>query len=174
MTTDQPVRIVPYDLAWPARFEHEREALQSAIGEWLHGGVHHVGSTSVPGLEAKPTIDILVGVHDLLSSRACFAPLAALDYQYAPYRVTDMHWFCKPDPRRRTYHLHLIPAGSQRFREELAFRDRLRSDAVVAAQYAALKRGLAVRFRNDREAYTDAKSDFIRGALEGASAAGPM
>jgi len=166
METDQPVRIVPYDPAWPLAFQREREALRSAIGEWIHGGVHHVGSTSVPGLEAKPTIDILVGVHDLVSSRACFAPLAALDYQYAPYRVSEMHWFCKLDQRRRTHHLHLIPAGSPRFRAEIAFRDCLRGNAAIAAEYAALKRSLAVRFRNDREAYTDAKADFIGAVLE--------
>src|SRR5271169_1904836 len=151
MTDDEPVRIVPYDPCWPARFEEEREALLSTIGEWIHGGIHHVGSTSVPGLDAKPTIDILAGVNDLTTSRACLGPLAALGYQYAPYRAREMHWFCKPDRRRRTHHLHLMAAGSPRFREELAFRDCLREDASVAEQYAALKRGLAVRFRNDRE-----------------------
>ncbi len=166
MTADQQVRVVPYDPAWPARYELERSALESAIGDRIHGGVHHVGSTSVPGLEAKPTIDILVGVHDLESSRACFAPLAALEYQYAPYRVHEMHWFCKPDAQRRSHHLHLVPAGSRRFREEFAFRDCLRRDDATAAAYSALKRDLATRFRDDREAYTSAKADFIRAVLE--------
>ena len=166
MTADQPVRVVAYDPAWPERFELERAALESAIGAWIYGGVHHVGSTSVPGLEAKPTIDILVGVRDLAASRACFAPLSALEYQYAPYRVEEMHWFCKPDAQRRTHHLHLVPAGSRRFDEELAFRDSLRRDGALAADYAALKRGLAARFRDDREAYTRAKADFIGAALE--------
>ena len=78
-----------------------------------------------------------------------------------------MHWFCKPHPERRTHHLHLVPAGSRRYVEELAFRDLLRAEPEVAGAYAALKRELAQRFRDDREAYTDAKADFIREALAG-------
>jgi len=76
-----------------------------------------------------------------------------------------MHWFCKPDPGRRTHHLHLVPHESSRFREELGFRDRLRADAELAAEYVALKHRLAARFEDDREAYTRAKAAFIRAAL---------
>ena len=76
-----------------------------------------------------------------------------------------MHWFCKPHPSRRTHHLHLIPHGSERFREELTFRDRLRADPETAAAYADLKRALAAEHSDDREAYTDAKADFISQAL---------
>lgn len=130
-------------------------------------GYTHVGSTAVPGLAAKPVIDILVGVDDLSSSRACVEPLAAVGYVYAPYRPDEMHWFCKPDPSRRTHHLHLVPAGSPRFRAELAFRDHLRSHPDACAGYAALKWQLAARFEHDREAYTEAKADFIRAVLEG-------
>src|SRR5271165_1190064 len=93
---DEPVRIVPYDPVWPERFEEERAALADAIGDWVFGGIHHVGSTSVPGLESKPVIDILVGVRDLNESRSCFGRLARLGYLYAPYRSGEMHWFCKP------------------------------------------------------------------------------
>jgi GrpB-like predicted nucleotidyltransferase (UPF0157 family) len=162
---DEPVRIAPYDPAWPDRFEEERALLTQAIGDWVVGGIHHVGSTAVPGLAAKPIIDILVGVAELDSSRACFEPLAQLDYLYAPYRPEEMHWFCKPDPSRRTHHLHLVPADSARFRDELAFRDHLRSHPETASEYTALKRELAERFEHDREAYTQAKDDFIRSIL---------
>jgi GrpB-like predicted nucleotidyltransferase (UPF0157 family) len=72
-----------------------------------------------------------------------------------------MHWFCKPDPSRRTHHLHLVPVASKRYRDELAFRDRLRENPQIAAEYLALKRDLAHDFANDREAYTNAKSGFI-------------
>jgi GrpB-like predicted nucleotidyltransferase (UPF0157 family) len=139
--------------------------LEDAIGEWLEGGIHHVGSTAVPGLEAKPIIDILVGVRDLQTARACFEPLAELDYLYAPYLPDEMHWFCKPDPAHRTHHLHLVPFGSPRYHDELAFRDRLRGDPQLAAHYAALKRDLARRHPDDREAYTAAKGEFIATAL---------
>jgi GrpB-like predicted nucleotidyltransferase (UPF0157 family)/ribosomal protein S18 acetylase RimI-like enzyme len=162
---DEPIRLAPYDPSWPARFAAERVALDEAIGSWATGGIHHVGSTAVPGLAAKPIVDILVGVDSLEASRACFDPLAKLDYLYAPYRADEMHWFCKPHPSRRTHHLHLVPTDSKRFRDELAFRDRLRASPGTAEEYATLKRDLAERFADDREAYTDAKADFIRRAL---------
>jgi GrpB-like predicted nucleotidyltransferase (UPF0157 family)/ribosomal protein S18 acetylase RimI-like enzyme len=162
---EEPVALSPYDARWPQLFELERAALERAIGPWASGGIHHVGSTAVPGLAAKPVIDILVGVDDLESSRACFEPLARLDYLYAPYLAEQMHWFCKPEPGRRTHHLHLAPAGGRRFAEELAFRDRLRADPAAAAEYASLKRELAERFREDREAYTEAKSEFVARVL---------
>jgi GrpB-like predicted nucleotidyltransferase (UPF0157 family) len=130
------------------------------------GGIHHVGSTAVPGLDAKPIIDILVGIESLPAGRACFGPLAQLGYLYAPYRPEEMHWFCKPRPSRRTHHLHLAPVGSRRYEEELAFRDYLRSDTGAANEYADLKRSLARRFRDDRDAYTEAKGGFIRAALK--------
>jgi GrpB-like predicted nucleotidyltransferase (UPF0157 family) len=155
------MRLSPYDPSWPARFEEERTALDEAIGEWVSGGIHHVGSTAVPGLEAKPVIDILAGVRDLEDSRECFEPLAQLGYLYAPYLADEMHWFCKPHPSRRTHHLHLVPVGSKRYADELAFRDRLRANHTLAEEYAELKRSLADRFRYDREGYTEAKSGFV-------------
>ncbi len=165
MPSEEPIRVVPHDPAWPGAFERERAALAEAIAPWVTGGIHHVGSTAVPGLDAKPVIDILVGVEDLRSSRACFAPLAGLEYLYAPYLADQMHWFCKPGPERRTHHLHVVPTGSSRYEDEVAFRDALRADPELAAAYAALKRQLAVRHRDDRDAYTEAKSDFIRRVL---------
>jgi GrpB-like predicted nucleotidyltransferase (UPF0157 family) len=162
---DEPIRLSPYDPSWPARFEEERATLDDAIGGWVVGGIHHVGSTAVPGLEAKPIIDILAGVRDLEESRACFEPLADLNYVHAPYLAGKMHWYCKPHPSRRTHHLHLIPVDSKRYRDELAFRNCLRENPQIAAEYLALKRDLARRFANDREAYTDAKADFVRRVL---------
>jgi GrpB-like predicted nucleotidyltransferase (UPF0157 family) len=83
-----------------------------------------------------------------------------------------MHWFCKPDPRQRTHHLHLVPTSSRRYSEELAFRDVLRTHPDVAREYAALKRRLAREFENDREAFTDAKGDFVRSVLDRPASAG--
>lgn len=172
MTGNEPIQLIPPNPGWPAQFELERAALEEAIGEWACGGIHHIGSTSVPNLEAKPIIDILVGVSDLATARTCFGPLADLDYLYAPYLPEEMHWFCKPDPARRTHHLHLVPVGSQRYRDELDFRDRLRGDPQVAGRYASLKRELAERYRDDREAYTEAKSAFVLAVLGGRNASG--
>jgi GrpB-like predicted nucleotidyltransferase (UPF0157 family) len=162
---DEPVRVVPYDESWPARFDAEKKLLEATIGSWITGGIHHIGSTAVSGLAAKPVIDILVGVEDLPSSKACFGALAELGYQYAPYRVEEMHWFCKPSPAHRTHHLHLVPTGSRRYRQELAFRDTLRARPDLAERYEELKLQLALRYRDDREAYTEAKLSFINEAL---------
>jgi GrpB-like predicted nucleotidyltransferase (UPF0157 family) len=162
---NEPVRIVPYDARWPARFDTEKALIEQAIGRWITGGIHHVGSTAVPGLAAKPVIDIMVGVEDLPSSRDCLGELEKLSYQYVPYRAAEMHWLCKPGPARRTHHLHLVPTDSRRYRAELAFRDMLRSRRDLADRYEKLKRILADEHRDDREAYTDAKQGFIAEVL---------
>lgn len=164
---DEPIEVVEHDPEWPLRFEAEKALLEPVLADAAPGGIHHVGSTAVPGLPAKPVIDILVGVTDLPTTRRLIPALAALQYQYAPYRADEMHWFCKPDPSRRTHHLHLVPTESQRFRDELAFRDALRSDPRLAIDYGELKHRLAEIHREDREAYTGAKADFIRAALQG-------
>jgi len=164
---EEPIEIVPCVPCWAERFENERGALEEAIGERVTGGIHHVGSTAVPGLAAKPIVDVLVGVDSLEAARACFEPLARLGYLHAPYRADEMHWFCKPHPRRRTHHLHLVPTDSERYRDELAFRDALRASPDLAESYAQTKRRLAASFKHDREGYTDAKGAFIREALDG-------
>jgi GrpB-like predicted nucleotidyltransferase (UPF0157 family) len=160
------VQIVPYDPAWPSLFERERALLESRLGPWLAGPVEHVGSTAVPGLVAKPVIDIMAAVASLAASADVIAAAATAGYQYFPYRPDVMHWFCKPSPAHRTHHLHLVPFNSRLWIERVAFRDCLRRDASVAAEYAALKSELARRHEFDREAYTDAKGPFIRGIVE--------
>ncbi len=158
---DEDIVLVDYRDTWPEEFEGEAERLQQVIGPYVTGGIHHVGSTAIPGMTAKPIVDILVGVRDLDSSRPCLELLRPLSYWYAPYLPDVMHWFCKPTPARRTHHLHLVPTGSPRYLEELAFRDFLRGQPDAARDYAVLKRRLAERFRTDREAYTDSKGEFV-------------
>jgi GrpB-like predicted nucleotidyltransferase (UPF0157 family) len=167
--SDAEIHLAPYDPAWPALFEAERERLLEVLAPWLTGPVEHVGSTAVPGMIAKPVVDIMAGVESLAASRDAIAAVAALRYQYAPYRPDVVHWFCKPDFSLRTHHLHLVPVGSRLWRERLAFRDILRADADVAARYAALKSRLAILHRLDREAYTDAKGPFIEEVLNRAA-----
>ncbi len=159
------VRIVAYDPAWRDLFEAERDLLEPVLAPWLAGGFHHVGSTSVPGLAAKPVIDILGEVRSLEESRAAIEPLQALSYWWAPYQEEHMNWFCKPSPEHRTHHLHLVVPGSQAWREELAFRDTLRAEPDTARAYEEMKRRLADEHMHDREAYTLAKSEFVEGVL---------
>jgi GrpB-like predicted nucleotidyltransferase (UPF0157 family) len=160
-TGEERVRIVAYDPSWVARFDTQRDRLQALLAPWITGGVHHVGSTAVPGLAAKPTVDIMVGVASLEASRAAVAALEADGWLYYPYRPQEMHWFCRPSVNRREFHLHLVPTGSTAYRSRLAFRDALRDDPTMASTYATHKRALACLFSDDREAYTDAKGGFI-------------
>ena len=158
---EAPIEIVAPAPAWPARFELERQALTETLASWLTGPVEHIGSTAVPGLPAKAVIDIMAGVASLDASRPAIDAAAALGYRYYPYRPDTEHWFCKPSAAFRTHHLHLVPFGSEHWRGTLAFRDYLRTHPADAAEYAALKVQLALQFRDDREAYTQAKSAFI-------------
>lgn len=160
--SEAEIHIVPYDDSWPGRFEEERAALAAKAGSYITGTIEHIGSTAVPGLAAKPVIDIMAGVDGLDQSRPLISMLEALEYRYFPYRPDVEHWFCKPSPQVRTHHLHLIPFQSREWIERVAFRDYLRKHAEVAAAYESLKRELAERYRFDREAYTDAKEPFIR------------
>jgi GrpB-like predicted nucleotidyltransferase (UPF0157 family) len=160
MVTNQPVRLVPYDPAWPERAAQEIALVEAAIRPWLAGSVEHVGSTAVPGLEAKPTIDLMAPVRDLVDARECYERLAELGYMDGQH-PRFLHWFCKPSPAVRSHHLFLLEPTHTEWRARLAFRDRLRSDPEAAARYVALKRDLAIRFPDDREAYTEGKADFV-------------
>ena len=160
-SSDPPVEIVPYDTGWPLRFEEEARRLRVVLRPWLAGSIEHIGSTAVPGLPAKPVVDIMAAVESLEASRPAIDALADAAYCYAPYREHAEHWFCKPSPAFRTHHLHLVPAGSQQWIEAIAFRDYLRAHPETASAYEDLKRDLAGRYRTDREAYTVAKQPFI-------------
>jgi GrpB-like predicted nucleotidyltransferase (UPF0157 family) len=163
-----PIIIERYDRTWPVRFESERRLLTPVLTPWLVGPIEHIGSTAVAGLAAKPIIDIMAAVAELASSRPAIEALKSLSYCYFDYRADVMHWFCKPSDFERTHHLHLVPLGSPLWRDRLAFRDRLRADAATRRSYTELKFTLAARYGDDREAYTEAKTDFIRSVLEAA------
>jgi GrpB-like predicted nucleotidyltransferase (UPF0157 family) len=160
-----PVVIALYDPAWPAMFAAERAVIAPVLAPWAAGPIEHIGSTSVPDLPAKPIIDIMAGVSDLASSRPAIEALSALSYCYFDYKGDVMHWFCKPSDQVRTHHLHLVPFESPLWRERLAFRDLLRADPSTRTAYRDLKQRLASEHRDDREAYTDAKTDFILAVL---------
>jgi GrpB-like predicted nucleotidyltransferase (UPF0157 family) len=162
---EEPVTLVEYDATWPRQFAEERERLAQILAPWLAGPIEHIGSTAIPGLISKPIIDIMAGVRDLPSSIDARATLQSLHYVYFPYRADVMHWFCKPSPARRTHHLHLVPVSSSLWDDRLVFRDYLRSSQAALAEYAALKTALAAKYHFDREAYTDAKSRFVRSLL---------
>ena len=172
MNAEAPIEIVPYDPAWPELFRQESDALTRVLAPWLARGIEHIGSTAVPGLSAKPVIDIMAAVLSLETSRPAISAAASLGYCSFPYQADLEHWFCKPSAALRTHHLHLVPVDSAQWVRSLAFREYLRTNPDIAAEYADLKRGLAERFRLDREAYTSAKGPFIDSIVEKAIAAG--
>jgi GrpB-like predicted nucleotidyltransferase (UPF0157 family) len=156
---DAPVEIADYDPAWPVAFEAERKRI-SPLLEGVE--IHHFGSTAVPGLAAKPVVDMIALVREL------DAPIAELvsnaGYQFPEAfnaTLTHRRFLCYPMAARRTHHLHLVD-DRQELERRLRFRDRLRADPALATEYATLKRELAERHREDREAYTDAKAAFVK------------
>lgn len=159
------VALVPYDPEWERRFERERARLERALEPWLAGGIHHIGSTAIPGIAAKPIIDMMAGVRDLEEARAAFEPLGEQAYVYAPHRPGIAHHFEKPSSRSLEYGLHLTEPGSDLWRERLAFRDALRSDPALAREYEALKLRLAEQHPDDTAAYTNGKRAFVAGVL---------
>src|SRR6266568_3023147 len=142
------VRIVPYDPEWPLLFDVEARRLRSALAP-LPIVLEHTGSTSVPGLAAKPVLDILAGVTEGASVERYVVKLIGAGYLHRGDRgIPGREFFRRGDPR--AYHLHLAPIGSTFWREHLAFRDYLRMHADIRDEYAELKRSLAARFPRDR------------------------
>jgi GrpB-like predicted nucleotidyltransferase (UPF0157 family) len=159
--SDAPIEIVEYSPQWPQEFGREQQLVSRTLAPWLVGLPQHIGSTAVPGLAAKPIIDIMAPVASLEASAAAIASAGRIGYLFYPYKPEVMHWFCKPSPAHRTHHLHLVPMDSRLWRERLAFRDALRGQAELRAEYQALKLRLAAQHRDDREAYTEGKSAFV-------------
>jgi GrpB-like predicted nucleotidyltransferase (UPF0157 family) len=162
-----PIRVVPYDPDWVVRFEQERVLLERLLAPWLSGGVHHIGSTSVPGLAAKPILDMMAGVADLAAARPATAVLEGHGWVHAPHRP-EAHWFYRPRPSvgpEHTHHLHLTQPGSALWRERLAFRDALRADPALREEYQALKLHLAQRRGDDGDGYTGDKRAFVARVL---------
>jgi GrpB-like predicted nucleotidyltransferase (UPF0157 family) len=162
-----PITVLDHDPGWADRFADERARLERALAPWLHGGVHHIGSTSVPGLPAKPIIDMIAGVADLRRAAAAVAVLAEHGYTHAPHRPRA-YWFHRDDGPVRTHHLHLTEPGSDLWRERLAFRDALRADPVLRDEYRDLKIRLAAAHGEDIDAYTAGKRAFVGRVLAAA------
>jgi GrpB-like predicted nucleotidyltransferase (UPF0157 family) len=164
----ESIAVVRYEPAWRRRFEGERALLERVLAPWLKGGIHHIGSTAIPGIAAKPIIDMMAGVRDLDQARAAFDRLREQSYHHAPHRPGIAHHFAKPFPRFSEYGLHLTEPRSDLWRERLAFCDALRSDPALAAEYEALKLRLAQEHGPDVTAYTAGKRAFVGRVLASA------
>lgn len=163
------IEIVDYDPSWPLRFEEEKLHLLDCLPADLVRRVEHFGSTAIPGLCAKPVIDILVEVTDLAQARMVVVPILegqGYEYIWRPSFGTDIPpyyaWFIKRDgDGKRTHHIHVVESHFAQW-ETLYFRDYLIEHPEVAADYDRLKKELSDRYESDRDAYTRAKGAFIR------------
>jgi len=163
----EPVVICDYDPEWPGRYEALRAPMADVLGE-LAAQIEHVGSTSVPGLAAKPTIDIVIqlrSAHDLPAVIEC---LARLGYAHeGDFDIGGREAFATP-PGYGTHdhHLYVCTPGWAGYADQIVFRDHLRANPAVARAYARLKRSLADKHRNKRTAYTEAKATFVSAVLK--------
>jgi GrpB-like predicted nucleotidyltransferase (UPF0157 family) len=160
--------LVDYDPSWPAAFTAEATRLAQALGE-IAKGIEHYGSTAVPGLRAKPILDILVGVSSLDDWEKCKAPLEQLGYDYAVHAgVPRGHIFGRGrDSTERTHLVNVVEYLSDEWTSNLALRDALRRDAVLRASYLAIKEQAAATWPEGRARYTELKGPFLIQAKEG-------
>jgi len=171
------VVISEYDANWPGLFEEEAHRLRATFSSSALR-IEHVGSTSIPGLAAKPVIDIQVSVASLAPHGRYVDAMAALGYRHVVLGDFDLVYpfFHKPAEWPGTHHVHLCEAGGEQERKHLVFRDRLRAHPHVAAQYEALKRELArthdTSTPQSMEAYSLSKSEFVADVLRAAEAGG--
>ncbi len=164
----EDVRVVPYDPRWPSLFQSEKEHLLSCLPVDLVGRIEHFGSTAVPGLAAKPIVDILVEVTSLEETKARIVPILesqGYDYFWRPTFGDDVPpfyaWFIKRDDHGiRTHHIHMVEHDFKQW-DALLFRDYLIEHPRAAAEYEELKIGLAKTFTSDRVGYTRSKTEFI-------------
>lgn len=149
--------------AWPKLFGAEKARLLSELGSHFIA-IEHFGSTAVPGLSAKPVIDMLGGVGSMARADALLEPLCQVGWETsAEFNATlpDRRFLRRRAGEIRTHHLHLVVYGGEQWQRRLKFRDCLRASPDLAQQYEKLKYELAAKHWNDREAYTAAKTEFI-------------
>ena len=168
MSERRIIEVVAYDARWPERFRLEAEAI-ARVFSGVACAIEHIGSTAVPGLAAKPIIDILLGAPALADIEARIPAIERLAYVYVPEyedELPERRYFQKLEDGVHRGHLHAVEKDGAFWRKHLLFRDTLRARPDVCAAYAKLKRELAGRFRHDPAGYTNAKSDFILGVIE--------
>lgn len=159
------VVVEPYNNQWPALFAAESETINALLGDVVVS-LYHIGSTSVPGLAAKPIIDILLEVSDIEELDTCSAALSHAGYiPRGEYGIAGRRYFIKGGDQR-THHLHAFTAGDSEVSRHLVFRDYLRANRRVADDYAELKYAAALLCRNNSQRYSMLKTDFIEQHLQ--------
>lgn len=153
---------MPWDPSWARRAEEEARVLDAALGEEVVA-VHHIGSTAIPGISAKPIVDLLVEVRRIGTVDDLSGAMAARGYEaWGEYGLPGRRYFVKNDGYRRTHNVHVYEEGNPEVERHLAFRDFMRSHPEDAKAYGALKEHLAKEFPTDVEAYMDGKDAFVK------------
>jgi len=158
----RPVKIVDYDPRWPIIYEEERSSILEVAGSMILA-IEHIGSTVVPGLSAKPIIDIMAGVEGSEDADECVRLLQAIGYDDVTSQPEAPDWYyCLGKGFHSVgYHLHLVRHGSEHWERHIVFRDHLRTNPETARDYERLKRHLASEHGSNRLTYTEAKTSFI-------------
>jgi GrpB-like predicted nucleotidyltransferase (UPF0157 family) len=162
-----PIELTAYSPMWPVTFDIEKGRLGEIFGA-DSVIIEHVGSTAVPGLGAKPIVDILLGAPTLAVVERHIPQLVETGYRYVPEfekAMPQRRYLVKPHGQPGHFNLHAVVYDTWFWKDLIEFRDILRRDPVIAERYWRLKGLLQTRFRNDREAYNNGKSEFIRNAL---------
>jgi len=165
---NRPILVVDYDLAWPVMFEQEKAGLLAVLGTRA-AQIEHFGSTAIPGLAAKPVIDIAVGLRSLVEAAGCIPVLESIGYIYQPEVETALpgrRFLWKGDALVHTFHLHVCELGSPEWVNPLRFRDYLRVHPDEVQRYADLKRRLAAQHGSDIGPYIDGKAAFVQEILK--------
>lgn len=164
-TSKREVTVIPYDPRWAAWFERSASEVKAALGDSLLV-IHHIGSTSIPGIYAKPIIDMLAVARDLRGIDECVERMQRIGYEpMGEFGISGRRYFRRDNSAGvRTEQVHVFAMESPHVRRHLAFRDFLRSNPELAQEYSRLKQRLAAEYPTDIEAYMDGKDQFIRQA----------
>jgi GrpB-like predicted nucleotidyltransferase (UPF0157 family) len=164
-----PIEIVRYDGDWPAAFDQQRSQVEPVLRPWIVGPVEHIGSTSIPGMAAKPIIDMLARIPDFQHTAGIVEAMSSIGWTHAPEPGDEQarKWsFSFPDIGWRTHHLHIFEAATKNWQTLLTFRDHMRTHPDDAAEYGRLKTLLAAADAHDRPRYRAGKAPFIQDLLK--------
>jgi GrpB-like predicted nucleotidyltransferase (UPF0157 family) len=160
------VQLLPYNPAWPKLYQAEAKIICSAIGQYILD-IQHVGSTAIPGVKAKPIIDIAIGLAHFKQAKKCIKPLQQLGYEYKYNAgVRGQRFFAKGSESNRTHYIHLTKLNSRVWKDCLLFRDYLRKHKEAVKEYNQLKQILAKKYKTNRPFYTAQKSSFIKSIIK--------
>ncbi|MBU4031828.1 MAG: GrpB family protein [Candidatus Thermoplasmatota archaeon] len=164
-----PIHLVDYDPSWPPLFQREKKRLLSILGNATILRIEHFGSTAIPGIRAKPTIDILIElvagasvdeIHEKMVGSGYIRMVEQEDH------VMFVRGYSPQGLEKESFHIHMYPEGHGKISDSILFRDYLREHPEAAREYQVLKEELALKYRNDREAYTEGKGEFVKNILK--------